>query len=1097
MRIACLILLTAFLGYSCSPERTSVAYVDPFIGTAPTHFISEWRSEGSTYPGAVAPHGKLQITPETSGPGDYLGGYYYDQDTIHRFSLAEHFSGWPNGSRGKGTFMPFSLPAATDVSFAKAKSSFDHSREEASPGYYQVYLEGSEISAAFAALPHAAIGRFTFEQAAEHGLLMGGYHAFQALSDHELELTIKSRAGFHKAGDNQLYLCVEFDSPFEIRDAGKYQVLTFPNSQKGNAIHFKCGASYTSQGNAKENVQSTIPKWDIEEIRKEARTLWEKELGRIEIPKGGETEKTIFYTALYHGSLLPINATDVNRQYPGYKDNKPLEPEETHYIYYTPWDSFRSLHPWVNLAHPRKGLDYMRSLVRIYNTTGQLPEPQMMTGVHLSVLVADALAKGIDDFDVPTVYKGLKEMILEPPYFRPDLARYDSIGYVPYPHRYATTATLEFALNDWALAQIATYLGEKETAQILLDRSLNYQNNYHPENWFMETRNADGTWAEASIYAEANPWNMSWFVPHDTRGLINLMGGDEAFSHHLERNFQEGHFVLDNECPVNFPFLFSHAGQPWKTMKWKQSVLEFYYNATPGGIPGNDDWGSMSNWYNWGAIGLFPTSPGTEELTITGPIFEEIVLHLPDGKRLSIQADRASKDHIYVQECRIDGVPDPNHFIRQSDLLNAETIYFRMGTEPNKDWGTSGEPPYSLTKRKPAFELLSLSSTKQEVSPHEPFQLEATIRNTGAPGSYPLFLERNGQLMDSSFVLVPEGQTRTIKLPLRLYQPGSIQLSTGGKSVSMEVKAKSVPESEAIRYTEPKVDALISLGDSIKWESTVQNISGQERTVKPGVFLDDLAIQTLEPVTLKPGETKTIGGSLAPVAEVGFHKLSLSGGPASRFKVIKHAREALVLHYTFDEAGSAIQDYSGFENHGEIVGQLEHTEGKKARGIKVENGHVKVPHSVSMDIKGSALTMLCWYKPGPKKGKSSLITKGAHHMLKLNNKWQVKLAVGGWGLGQCSFNSPVRDGEPAWLNQWSHFAGVRTKNELKVYYNGALGNRLTVNGGLGHTGFSWRIGSNGEIPIGRTPDGVIDEVMIFGRALSDAEIKAIYEAHAE
>lgn len=480
----------------------------------------------------------VQITPETSTPGDYLRGYYYSQDTIRRFSLVEHYSGWPDGSQGKGLLMPFSLPEETEAALDQAKSAFAHEREEASPGYYAVYLDDSQIACTFAASTRAAIGRFSFEGRGSRGLILGGVKGLTEQPDDELKVVIPARSGYFGAGQSDMYLHFSFDQPYVLQEAGKYYILTFPKLSERGQLTVKYGASYTSAGNAAENLHAEIPGWGLEDVKRQAEALWKDELERVKVVRGGEEEKTIFYTALYHGALLPINATDVNGQYPGHEAGGALQPEETHYIYYTPWDAFRSLHPWVNLVNPEKGRDYMRSLVRIYRSDGQLPEPRVMTSVHTSVLVADALVKGIDDFDVEATYQGLRELMLERPYFRSDMALYDSLGYVPSPHRYATTATLEFAFNDWALGRIAHFLGDEPTAEALTQRSLNYRNNYRPDTRFMESRNYDGSWADAPIYAEANRWNMSWFVPHDVRGLINLMGGDEAFREHLDRNFR-------------------------------------------------------------------------------------------------------------------------------------------------------------------------------------------------------------------------------------------------------------------------------------------------------------------------------------------------------------------------------------------------------------------------------------------------------------------------------------------------------------------------------------------------------------------------------
>lgn len=552
--------------------------------------------------------------------------------------------------------------------------------------------------------------------------------------------------------------------------------------------------------------------------------------------------------------------------------------------------------------------------------------------------------------------------------------------------------------------------------------------------------------------------------------------------------------MLDNECPMNFPFLFSYAGRPWKTMEWKSKTLQYFFNATPGGIPGNDDWGSLSSWYAWSALGFFPASPGTEELIIAGPVFEEVTLRLPGERKVTIEAENVSEKNIYIQECRIDGEPYNRPYIRQSDLLRAEKIYFRMGDRPNPEWGLAGPAPYSVTMEQPRFEVSALHPDRAEVRSHEAFRLKASIINTGVIGSYPLKIREGETVIDSLFVLLQPGETKTVERPLRLYEGGATTLSVGDAAgVVLQVQPTDLPPGEALSVTELEVPPLTHMRDSLWWRAEVRNISGQAAEVAPVLYLDDTPVETLSNLTLQPGERARIDGVLPPIPEVGFHDLVLHNSSAIRFKVYEKPAETLVLHYTFDERGDTIVDHSGFGNYGVIVGELEYVKGIKEAGIKVENGYVEVPESPSLIIEDEELTMICWYKPGPKNGKSSLITKGGHNMMKLNGKWQLQLAIGGWGVGQCSYNAPydAAAGEPVWLGQWSHFAGTRADDGLRVFYNGEMASQLRVKDHIGHTDFKWRIGSNAEIPIGRTPDGVIDEVMIFARALSAAEVRAV------
>ena len=1100
------ILLSLFLTiFSCAialfgQQGTLVDYVDPRIGTDEADFISMWRAEAGTYPGAVAPHGMVQVSPETSSRRDYLQGYYYQHDTIRKFGLVEHFSGWPNGSVGKGIFMPFTVDkGAEDLSLADAGSAFAHENETAAAGFYEVLLDKTQIKCRFTALPRAALGEFEFGTAGYHGLVMGNGNKVEQLSDSEIRLALGSgRSEFIKT-KQQVFIHIQFDQPFEFHQKERSCNLVFRNQDKGAIVRFKVAASYTAPANALLNLTTDIPGWDFDEARAKSKALWEKELSRIVVNKGGEKDKVKFYTAMYHASLLPINATDVNRQYPGFEAGGALEAGETHYIYFTPWDAFRTLHPLVNFINPAKGRDYLRSALRFYQVEGRLPEPEVMTSVAFSAMFADALARGVTDFDVGLAYKGLKALMLEEPYFRPEMKPYKDLGHIPYPNHYATTATLEFAHNDWALAQVAKYLGDEPTYDMLIERSLNYQNAYNPAARFMLTKNEDGSWAPASIYAEANKWTMSWFAPHDTQGLINLMGGSEAFCDHLERNFTEGHYVLDNECPMNFPFLFSYAGQPWRTMRWKSEVLRQFFNTTPGGIPGNDDWGTMSSWYIWGALGLFPSNPGSDELIISGPIFEEVTLNPEEGKKLVIEAPGVAANKLYVRSCQLGGVAYNKPYLSQKELLSSGRLKFEMDAEPNVEWGAGFEDrPYSVTKGRSDFKVIALRTSKKKVNSNETFMIQATIQNDGEPGSFPLFIKDEEEIIHSEWVLLKKGERKSFEIPIKRYQEGFQVLMMGEMPVMIDVLPVKLSPDSSFVYAKASTDPFVHRDGSINIHSTVMNISGYEMTVQPEVYINGALVQTLAETPVLPGAEKKVSVSIPAKHYSGINQVRIGNGEETTFKVVEGAKDRLALHYRFDKDKKHVVDESGFGNHGVINGGVEYVKGVAGKGVRFTDGYISVPDSKSLDITGDELTMLCWYKSENENGTGSLITKGAHNMLKLNGKWQLKLAIGGWGRGQCFFNAKPKPDDPKnpiWTDEWGHFAGVGNANSIEVYYNGDLKNRLPHRGAIGPTDFEWRIGGNAEIPMKRKPDGIIDEVMIFAGALSEAEIKALMEAH--
>mgnify|MGYP003563125466 CR=1 FL=1 len=1077
---------------ACQPSPSSYDSVDPFIGTDASHIISMWRSEACTYPGAVAPHGLVQISPETSNREDFLQGYYYSQDTIKRFGLAEHFSGWPDGSKGKGILMPFSSEANADLT--ALKSSFSHGKEVAQPGYYQVYLQDLQIDCRFSALTRSIIGILDYKVQDDKGLLVSGFKDYLSPTEKTLMLQLQANSKYIGETSNTIYLHFEFQTPFVLSEEGKTLMLQFPSTSR--EVRFKYGGSYVTAENAKLNLIHEIPGWNFNRVKTQSRRLWEKELNIIEIEGGSADDKTMFYTGLYHASLLPINATDINGDYPGSAQNEPLEADETHYIYFTPWDAFRTKHPLLNLINPKKERDFLRSMLRYYNSVGQLPEPQVMTGVHVTSLFADALAKGNDDFDIQLAYRGLMEMMLERPYFRASLNSFNELGYVPYPESYATTATLEFAFNYWALAQVAKYAGDEKTAAWCEKQSLNYRNNYHPQEQFMLTKKADGSWADAPLYAEADKWNMSWLVPHNTQDLINLMGGDEAFCNHLNENFEKGHFILDNECPMNFPFLFSYAGKPWLTMKWKDQILKNYFNTSPGGIPGNDDWGSISSWYLCAALGLFPATPGTDQWIICSPIFDKITINQPSGKKLVINSTNLTDKNIYVQSVELAGKECKQSFISQHELIEAGEVNFSMGAEPNKLWASTGLAPYSLTESTPEFDVTYLSSDKSSVNSNEELMVNARVKNIGSAGSFNLQLFDADNVIHSQWILLEENQEKSIDIPVRLFAEGTHQLKISDQTAMVTVEPKDMVLSRALKYTTPDVEPIIHLDDSIRISFEVMNISGFPKESAPQILVDGRIIKTLPKMKIEPGRNVELQYSLAPINETGMHNVKIGNGPNTKFRVYGSADETLVLHYNFEKTNDQIRDLSGFDNHGNIVGEVDFVDGQSGSGIQMIDGYIDIPPSKSLDIHNNEMTIICRYKPGEEEGMGSIVTQGTHNMIKMSGKWQIKLAIGGWGRGQCHFNSPPNANdisEPAWLNKWIEVVGVRRQGNIQLYVNNDLKYELAPRGEIYSSDYHWRIGDNAERSGERKPEGIIDEVWLFAKALSAEQIRQILD----
>jgi predicted alpha-1,2-mannosidase len=1087
-------------GVAPGQEGDNTDYVDPFIGTSRTHLPSMWRAEASTYPGAVAPHGMLQISPQTSKEEDFLQGYYYWHDTIRGFTVAEHFSGWPNGSRGKGKVMPFSIDPGHEFPPENSLiSSFSHEEESAEPGYYSVNLKDPGIHCEFTANTRSVIGRINYSGEKRNGLLLYGFEKLERKGDNELLAILPAGSHYMWKSERKLYILLKFSESFTcLEDNGKVY-LSFPELKKtNNQLTFKYGGSFTSEENARLNLETEIPDWDFESIEQKSNAVWKKELNCIEITNGSEEDKIMFYTALYHASLLPLVASDVNGEFYGQEMNAPLRENEYHYQYLSPWDGFRTLYPLLNFIKPKMAADIMRSVMREYKIMGRMPEPEVMTSVHLSVMTADALSKNLTDFDYELAYKGLRDMIKEPPYFRKEMHSYDALGYVPYGEHYSTTATLEFAYNDWAMARIADYLGEKEDYDFFLKRSFNYRNNYHPEKRFMWTRDSSGSWTNAPIYAESDPWNMSWFVPHNVNDLINLMGGADAFTEHLETNFKEGHFILDNECPMNFPFLFSYAGKPWLSMKWAKKTLRTHFNTSPGGIPGNDDFGTMSSWFIWTSLGFFPACPGRDELIITGPVFEEYIIHFANGRQLRVKSKNLSEKNIYVEEMKINDSSYLKSWISTESLLRGGEIIFNMIDMPdlNLSLGPDSQP-LSLTTGKPEFVIKGLNSDQNKVYSGEDLTLKVDIWNKGSSGSYPLTIFADGEEIYREWVLLNEKERKECIIPLSLYKTGKRTISALGNELSIHVIKRSETSGKNFDFSKPMVPPFVQKGEALTVNSTVKNIGSESLRVSPVVIINQSDSLFQKELQLDPGETRKLQYTLATEFSE-MNTLRINTSKEVFFKIQNNPVDAQVLYYDFEDAENPALDRSGFQNHGNVIKKPVIVKGKEGNGFQFDGSYIELPATESLDITGDQLTIMYWYKPLNENGTAALVTRGTHIMLKMTNPWQIKFVAGGWGRGECFFNTKAEPdtGEPDWNNTWIHVAGVYDGKSLRLYINGKLKKELAREGVIGKSYFRWRIGNNEEVQTNREPEGIIDELMIFRSALSTEEIlrKGILDA---
>lgn len=704
-------------------EQDLLGYVDPLIGTAPApnivHAIGGGRG-GSVFPGAVAPFGMVQWSPDT--PHGEPSGYIYTDDHINGFSLT-HFSGagCPNNSD-----VPF-LPA-TSTSFGDV--AFKHENEHASPGYYDVALDNG-IRVELTATPRTGFGRWTYPSSGQAVLVIdakrnatGGSPTATTSVRSSTEIEGTTVGGNFCGAKNayDLHFSVVFDHPFElVSSAGDGRaVLRFPDGV-GKTVQMKVGMSFVSRANARENLTTETPDWDFEATRKKTEADWNARLNSIRVEGGTDAQKTRFYTALYHALISPNVYSDVNGDYRGFdKKVAKVASGHVHYANYSNWDIYRTEVQLLAALFPAEASDMMQSLVDDASQCGALPkwshnndETAVMSGDPGSLVVANGYAFGAQAFDTA---RALSQMITvgsrpgtacngRPP--MPALDQYLKYGYLSMGAEWGpTSAGLEYALRDFSVASFAKALGDDDTYRTLVARSANWQNGLHANGLF-QPRNGAGAWksplngpgdASNVDYVEGNAEQYTWSVPHDPRTLFDRLGGDEAVVARLDKFFtklnagtNDPNFYMGNEPSFGTPWLYDWAGAPWRAQDVVRRIGDEAFGTGPDGLPGNDDLGATSSWLVWSMIGLYPAIPGVGGYAIGSPVFDAIDVHFGDGV---LQMANTGAPSRYVQSVALNGKPHDAAWIDRQALAGGATLDFALGDAPST-WGSapSAAPP--------------------------------------------------------------------------------------------------------------------------------------------------------------------------------------------------------------------------------------------------------------------------------------------------------------------------------------------------------------------------------------------------------------------
>lgn len=725
------------------------AYVNPFVGTG---------GHGHTFPGPVVPHGMVQPSPDTRIDGwDACSGYYYADSTINGFSHT-HVSGTGCADYGDFLLMPTVGEQQYDPQDYSSQtlpyaSAFSHQNETAEPGYYSVFLDRYGVKAELTATSRTAFHRYTFPETDDAGFILDMDYSIQHQTNLDMQVEVVSDTEIrgHKlteywAFDQQVSFYAKFSKPFTsvvVRDTladqnGKMQprckVLLKFNTEKDEQVLVKMGISAVDMDGAKKNLEAEIPGWDFDKVRSDARQLWNSYLSKIDVSTANETDKTIFYTAMYHTAVSPNLFTDVDGRYLG-MDLKVHQGNVDRPVYtvFSLWDTFRALHPLYSIIDPQLNNNFIRSLLLKSREGGIFPMWDLasnytgtMIGYHAASLIADAYTKGYADFDLQEAYKaclraaeydttGIKCPDLVLPHLMP-MAKYykNTIGYIPCDRENESVAkALEYAYDDYCISVLAEATGDYKNSQKYARFAKAYTLYFDPSVRFMRGVDSEGNWRtpfnpKASNhrnddYCEGNAWQWTWFVPHDVEGLVELMGGEDAFVGKLDSLFTAdstiegdlvsadisgliGQYAHGNEPSHHVIHLYNYANRPWKTQELIDRVLKEQYRNAPDGLSGNEDCGQMSAWYVLNSMGFYQVCPGKPVYSIGRPIFDRVDVSLPDRKVFSVVTKNNSGENKYIESATLDGRPLDEPFLTHQDIAGGGTLEIVMTAKPTK-WG--------------------------------------------------------------------------------------------------------------------------------------------------------------------------------------------------------------------------------------------------------------------------------------------------------------------------------------------------------------------------------------------------------------------------
>ena len=700
--------------------KNLISYVNPFIGTG---------GHGHTYPGATMPFGMLQLSPDTRLDGwDGCSGYHYSDNEIYGFSHT-HLSGTGVSDYGDILLMPTNKQVFNNGADGKEgyKSKFSHTNEVAEPGFYKVHLEDTNIDVELTVSKRSGMHKYNFPTADNQFVILDLLHRDKVLAAKITKISDTEIVGYRFseawADDQRLFFSIKTSHPFtdvlqsppkKGMAAAQKIALNFINPNN-EPVFIKIGISAVDIEGAKKNLEAEIGNKTFEQVKKTAQEFWEQQLEKIVLEDTNEDNKTNFYTSLYHVSIAPNLYQDVDGRYRG-MDLKIHETKDfDYYTVFSLWDTYRAAHPLYTIIEQDRTNDFINTFLAKYDEGGIMPiwdlagnYTHCMIGYHAVPVIADAYLKGIRKYNVEKAFKAMKHSATRDTL---GLDSYKNFGFIPVEKESESVSkTLEYAYDDWTIAQMAKDLGKEEDYKTYTERAQSYKNVFDPNTQFMRGRFRNTWFApfdpyEVNFnYTEANSWQYSFYVPQDISGFTTLLGGKQQLENQLDKLFTAedktsgshqvditgliGQYAHGNEPSHHMAYLYNFVNKPFKTQEKTRQILTELYTNSPDGISGNEDCGQMSAWYIFSSLGFYPVTPGSNQYIIGSPLFDKATINLENGKSFTVEAIDNSSENKYIKSAILNGENYEFSFINHKDIINGGSLVFEMA-DKQTNWGTA------------------------------------------------------------------------------------------------------------------------------------------------------------------------------------------------------------------------------------------------------------------------------------------------------------------------------------------------------------------------------------------------------------------------